>query len=63
MARIAVDLTPMMPGGENGGVKILTLELLRAFQRTAPEHRFLLLTASWNHDELAPLEADRKSVV
>lgn len=61
MARIAVDLTPMMPGGENGGVKILTLELLRAFQRTAPEHRFLLLTASWSHDELAPLEAPAMS--
>lgn len=56
MALIAVDLTPMMPGGENGGVKILTLELLRAFQDTAAEHRFLLLTASWNHDELAHLE-------
>ncbi|WP_373499484.1 glycosyltransferase family 4 protein [Desulfococcus sp.] len=57
MALIAVDVTPMMPGGENGGVKILTLELLRAFQREAGDHRFLLLTASWNHDELAGLEA------
>lgn len=57
MAIIAVDVTPMMPGGENGGVKILTLELLRAFQTVAADDQFLLLTASWNHDELAGLEA------
>lgn len=57
MAFIAVDVTPMMPGGENGGVKILTLELLRAFQHAAADDRFLLLTASWNHGELAELEA------
>jgi len=57
MALIAVDVTPMRPGGENGGVKVLTLELLRAFQYAAPEDRFLLLTASWNHRELATLEA------
>ena len=61
MALIAVDLTPMMPGGENGGVKILTLELLRAFQRVAADNRFVLLTASWNHDELAGLEAPNMS--
>ncbi|MFP4088305.1 MAG: glycosyltransferase [Desulfobacteraceae bacterium] len=53
---IAVDMTPVLPGGENGGAKIFTLELLRSFQRSFRECRFLLLTASWNHEELAVLD-------
>lgn len=56
MARIAVDLAPLRPGGENGGVKVLTLELLRAFGKADVPHDFLLLTAPWNHDELAEFE-------
>jgi glycosyltransferase involved in cell wall biosynthesis len=56
MARIAVDLTPLRPGGENGGVKVLARELLRAFGKAGVPHDFLLLTAPWNHDELAEFE-------
>jgi glycosyltransferase involved in cell wall biosynthesis len=61
MSLIAVDMTPVLPGGENGGAKILTLELLKSFRVLAPEDRFLLLTASWNHDELAVLDGKNMS--
>jgi glycosyltransferase involved in cell wall biosynthesis len=51
--QIAIDLTPLRPGGENGGAKTLTWELLKYFHELAPDYTFLLLTAEWNHDELA----------
>ncbi|MBI5591182.1 MAG: glycosyltransferase family 4 protein [Deltaproteobacteria bacterium] len=57
MALIAVDLTPVVPGGDNGGAKPLAMELLKGFQSMAKGDRFLILTASWNHDELAVLDA------
>ncbi len=57
MTVIAVDMTPVLPGGENGGAKIFAIELLKSFQRTAPEDHFLILTASWNHEDLAILDA------
>lgn len=50
---VAVDLTRMLPGGVNGGAKVLTLQLLERLPRLAPDWRLLLLTASWNHEELA----------
>lgn len=55
--RIAVDLAAVLPGGENGGAKVLTLELLEALGRVAPQHRYLLLTARDSHDEFAHLDA------
>lgn len=61
MSLIAVDMTPILPGGENGGAKIFTIELLRSFQKTAPEDHFLLLTALWNHEELAILDGPNMS--
>jgi glycosyltransferase involved in cell wall biosynthesis len=54
--KIAVDLTPLRPGGENGGAKILVLRLLKRLQQLAPDYHFLLLTAPWNHDELTQYE-------
>lgn len=54
--RIAIDLTPLRPGGENGGAKILVLSLLKRLQQLAPNYNFLLLTAPWNHDELTQYE-------
>ena len=56
MAVIAVDMTPMLPGGKNGGAKIVALELLRSFRTIASGDRFLILTASWNHEELTILD-------
>ncbi|MCL4841552.1 MAG: glycosyltransferase family 4 protein [Bryobacteraceae bacterium] len=57
LARIVVDLTPLRPGGENGGAKPFTLELLRALAALLPETQFVLLTGAAGHDELAPLES------
>jgi glycosyltransferase involved in cell wall biosynthesis len=53
---IAVDLTPLLPGGENGGAKIFVLELLRQLAELAPQTRFVLLTQHSSHDELAFLD-------
>lgn len=55
-AKIVVDLTPMLPGGENGGAKHMTLELLHALARLLPETEFLLFTAESSHSELDGLE-------
>ncbi len=57
MFLIAVDMTPLLPGGENGGAKILVVELLKSFHNIDSIYTFLLLTAEWNHDELAYLES------
>lgn len=54
---VAVDLTPVLPGGENGGAKIVILELLRALAVLAPRCRFVLLTQAASHAELAELDA------
>lgn len=53
---IAVDLTPVLPGGTNGGAKIFVLELLRRLAIMAPETQFVLLTQAAAHDELASLD-------
>ena len=39
-----VDLTPVLPGGENGGAKVFVLELLRRLAERAPQTQFVLLT-------------------
>ncbi len=57
---IAIDLTPVLPGGENGGAKILTIELIRRLAKTHPGTQFVLLTRASAHDELAVL--DRKNI-
>jgi glycosyltransferase involved in cell wall biosynthesis len=53
---IAVDLTPVLPGGENGGAKVFVLELLRRLAELAPQTRFVLLTRAASHEELAALD-------
>jgi len=53
---IAVDLTPILPGGENGGAKIVVLELLRRLAIMAPHTQFVLLTQAASHEELATLD-------
>jgi glycosyltransferase involved in cell wall biosynthesis len=53
---IAVDLTPVLPGGENGGAKIFALELLRRLAEMAPQTQFVLLTQAASHEELAELD-------
>ena len=53
---IAVDLTPVLPGGENGGAKVFVLELLRRLAELAPKTQFVLLTQGASHGELAALD-------
>lgn len=53
---IAVDLTPILPGGENGGAKIFVLELLVRLAQMVPQTQFILLTQAASHEELASLD-------
>jgi glycosyltransferase involved in cell wall biosynthesis len=59
MSHIAVDLTPLQPGGVNGGAKPLVLQILTNIQKLNHSYKFLLLTAGWNHEELAGLDGPR----
>jgi glycosyltransferase involved in cell wall biosynthesis len=53
---IAVDLTPLLPSGENGGAKIFTLELLCSLAAIAPQTQFVLLTQAASHVELSAFD-------
>jgi glycosyltransferase involved in cell wall biosynthesis/2-polyprenyl-3-methyl-5-hydroxy-6-metoxy-1,4-benzoquinol methylase len=52
---VAIDLTPILPGGENGGAKQLVLALLDGFS-TKQRHQYLLLTSERNHEDFARYE-------
>jgi glycosyltransferase involved in cell wall biosynthesis len=54
---IAVDLTPVLPGGKNGGAKVFVLELIRRLAELAPKTEFILLTQEASHAELATLDS------
>lgn len=54
---IVVDLIPILPGGENGGAKLFTLQLIKDLVKLLPECRFVLLTADVNNDEISLLDA------
>lgn len=54
---IAVDLTPVLPDGENGGAKIFVLELIKRMAQMEPNYHFVLLTQYLSHGELAILES------
>ncbi len=56
LPKIAVDLTPVLPGGENGGAKVFVLELLRVLGDLKPDTEFILLTRESSHKELAFLD-------
>jgi glycosyltransferase involved in cell wall biosynthesis len=55
--RVAVDLTPLLPGGDNGGAKPLAVELVRRLAAAGPHCEFVLLTTEKNDAELAVLDA------
>ncbi len=55
-ATIAVDLTPLLPGGANGGAKRFVLALLQEMKRESPGSRFILLTQAASHADLAFLD-------
>ena len=56
MSKIAVDVTPLLPGGINGGAKPMVVALLQELPRLLNEDEFILWTADYNHDELAFLD-------
>ncbi len=53
---ILVDLTPVLPGGENGGAKLFVLELIRYLATDNPNTNFILLTQAKAHNELASMD-------
>lgn len=55
---IAIDLIPMLPGGENGGLKLMIIELIKHMSVPAPNKQFVLLTSVKCHDELAYLDGE-----
>jgi glycosyltransferase involved in cell wall biosynthesis len=54
---IAIDLTPVIPGGENGGNKVFILELLKLLSKQHKNTWFILLTRENSHQELISLES------
>ncbi len=61
LQRVVIDLTPIRPGGENGGMKLAAIELAKRFSsKIAPDVEYILLTSSDTHDALAFL--DRSNV-
>lgn len=54
-ACIAIDLTPMRPGGTSGGAKVLTLDLVRRIRQRAPHLRLILLTNGATDREVADI--------
>jgi len=56
-ACIGVDLVALLPGGDNGGAKLLSMELVRNLSRVASNWQFVLFTSEKSHDELAVLES------
>jgi glycosyltransferase involved in cell wall biosynthesis len=51
--KIAVDLTPMLPAGKNGGVKPAIFEFIKGLQQLkGPNFNFLFLTAESTHAEV-----------
>lgn len=61
--KIAIDVTPILPGGTNGGAKQVVMELLRGFGQRATSEEFMLLTAYHNHDFFYEAEGRRMEII
>jgi glycosyltransferase involved in cell wall biosynthesis len=62
--KVAVDLTPMLPGGANGGVKPAILEFIRALQRLpGPHFSFYFITATSTHGEVEAIATRRDGLI
>lgn len=53
---VAIDLTPILPGGDNGGAKILTLALVQQIADLRSDWDFTLLTPAIYHEQLAAFD-------
>lgn len=62
MIRIAVDMTPCVSGGANGGVLTATEEMLRGMSQWEG-FEFVLITNHSNHEMLAHMDTDRMNRV
>ncbi|HWQ88862.1 MAG TPA: glycosyltransferase [Desulfitobacteriaceae bacterium] len=58
---IAIDLTPVLPGGENGGAKIFVLELIKLLANTHRSTKFVLFIRDTAYNEISYLK--RQNVV
>jgi glycosyltransferase involved in cell wall biosynthesis len=58
LKRIAVDLTHLRAGGEQGGAKLVVLRLLDELANLAPQIELRLLTVDRSHAELSSLDRD-----
>lgn len=54
---VVVDLTPILAGGENGGAKIVAVNLIQHLAHAAQGTQFILLTSRRNNTELSALDA------
>ena len=54
---VTVDLTPLLPGGDNGGAKALAKAVVSRLGQLAPEIDFTLLTSAAGYAEVADLES------
>jgi glycosyltransferase involved in cell wall biosynthesis len=62
--RIAVDLTPMLPGGANGGVKPAILEFIKALKRLE-DYRFdfCFFSQALAHPEIEAIATERDDAI
>jgi glycosyltransferase involved in cell wall biosynthesis len=56
---IAIDMTPLLPRGNNGGAKVIILSLIHQFKNRQDDNNFILLTSKETHAELAYLDDDK----
>jgi glycosyltransferase involved in cell wall biosynthesis len=62
--RVAVDLTPLLPGGANGGVKPAILQFIRGLQRLQdPSFDFCFITAAASHAEIQAIVTERDKAI
>lgn len=60
---VLVDLSPMRPGGGNGGIKPAVLELLKSLGSQSYPFVFVYLTAASSHGEIRQLARDHDYLI